>query len=288
MEFILHLTLHSLKHASLDTLRILPFLFVTYFLMELLEHATGNKVTRLLSRSGKIGPLAAGFLGALPQCGMSSASAGLYSGRVITLGTLFAVFLSTSDEMLPVMLSNKAPVKTIVVLILTKIIIGVAVGFITDLIIRRKSTLSVKKICQDENCKCDESILRSSLYHTLKVALFVLIISFALELVIGAIGHDVLTGLFVKSKALSNVIAATVGVIPNCAASVILTELYLSGVISAGSLISGLLTGAGVGTLVLFKTNKSLRENLLILLSLWAIGALCGIVLDLIGFGGIL
>lgn len=284
---MLHILLHALEHSILDALKLLPFLFLTYLLMEMMEHTAGDKVTKMISRSGKVGPLAGGILGAVPQCGFSASGAGLYSGRVITVGTLFAIFLSTSDEMIPVMISNRVAPSTLLTVLGTKIVIGVAVGFVIDLIFRRDA-VKIVDICENEGCHCENGVLRSALHHTFSVFLFVFSVGFLLETVIGAVGEDVIAGVMSDMPVVSNIIAGTVGLIPNCAASVVITELYLEGVISAGAMMSGLLTGAGIGTLVLFRTNKNMKENLLILVSLWLIGIAIGQVLDLVGFGGLL
>lgn len=283
-----HIILHSLEHSLLDAIRLLPFLFLTYFLMELLEHSAGDKVTGIISRSGKIGPLVGSLLGAVPQCGFSASASGLYSGRIITLGTLFAIFLSTSDEMLPVMISSRIPVRTLVIVLATKVVIGALVGFAVDFIFHRKDAVKIGSICESEGCQCEKGVLRSALHHTFGVFFFVFVVGFALEIIIASVGEERIAEFVSVLPALSNIISATVGLIPNCAASVVITELYVEGVISAGAMISGLLTGAGVGTLVLFKTNKSLKGNFAIVFALWCVGALFGIILDLIGFGAIL
>lgn len=285
MEYILHVLLHSLEHSLLDSLKLLPFLFVTYFLMECLEHMAGERATALISRSGRVGTLLGGILGAVPQCGFSAAAASLYSGRVITLGTLFAVFLSTSDEMLPIMISAKAPMGEILQIIGVKAAVGIAVGLALDLILKRRESLRVSELCEEAGCDCEkEGVFRSALRHTLVVFCFIFAVSLVLEIILATVGEDALTSLSLGVPVISNLISAAVGLIPNCAASVVLTELYLDGVLTAGALTSGLLTGAGVGLLVLFKTNKSLKENLLITLTLWATGAFFGVLLDLVGF----
>lgn len=280
--------LHAVEHSILDALKLFPFLFVTYFLMEIIEHTAGDKVTKIISRSGKVGPLAGAVLGAVPQCSFSAMASGLYSGRVITLGTLFAVFLSTSDEMLPVMLSNRVGFSTLFTLLITKVLIGMAVGFAVDIIFRKKEKVKIDNICEEEGCHCEDGVFLSALRHSFSVFIFIFAVGFALEAVIGFVGEDVLAGITSDIPLLSNIISATVGLIPNCASSVVITELYLEGVISAGSMMSGLLTGAGVGTLVLFRTNKNYKENILIVLTLWAIGTVFGLLLDLVGFGVIL
>ncbi|MBE6650503.1 MAG: hypothetical protein E7613_04235 [Ruminococcaceae bacterium] len=288
MQHVLHILVHSFEHAFFDALKLLPFLFLTYLLMEMMEHTAGDKATKIISRSGKVGPLFGGFLGAVPQCGFSASGAGLYSGRVITLGTLFAIFLSTSDEMIPVMISNGVGASTLLKILGTKVLLGIAVGFVVDLLIKRKDNVKIGDICETEGCHCEDGIFRSAIRHTIGVFIFILAVGFLLEAVMGFVGEDVLSRIMSDTPFLSNVVAATVGLIPNCAASVVVTELYIGGVISAGAMLSGTLTGAGVGLLVLFRTNKSLKENLLITLSLWVLGIALGIVLDLVGFGGLL
>ena len=287
MEEILHILLHSLKHTLVDTIPILPFLFITYFIMELIEHMAGDKTADFIARSGRLGTIFGGLLGALPQCGFSAAVAGLYAGRVITLGTLFATFLSTSDEMLPIMISSKFPARSIIIILATKVFFGILIGFVIDLVMRKRGRASmIARFCEDEGCHCeDEGVFRSSLYHTLKVYFFVFVTGLFFQIIIGLVGEDLLASVILDLPILSNFISALVGLIPNCASSVVITELYLSDLLSAGAMMSGLFVSAGVGSLVLFRTNKKMKENLLILLSLLVIGAVSGIILDYIGFG---
>lgn len=288
MQHILHILLHSLEHAFFDALKLLPFLFLTYLFMEMMEHTAGDKATKIISRSGKVGPLAGGILGAFPQCGFSASGAGLYSGRVITLGTLFAIFLSTSDEMIPVMISSGAKLSSLFIILGTKILLGILIGFAVDFLVKKKDNVKIGDICETEGCHCEDGIFLSALRHTVGVFVFVFAVGFVLEAVIGFIGEDMLKSIMSDTPFLSNIIAALVGLIPNCAASVVVTELYLGGVISAGAMMSGLLTGAGIGLLVLFKTNKRLKENLIITIALWVFGVVLGVILDLVGFGGLL
>ncbi|MBR6633326.1 MAG: arsenic efflux protein [Clostridia bacterium] len=283
-----HILLHALEHAFLDAVKLFPFLFVTYFIMEVIEHTAGDKVTKIISRSGKVGPLAGAVLGAVPQCSFSAMASGLFSGRVITLGTLFAVFLSTSDEMLPVMISSRVSLSVLLTVLITKVLIGMVVGFAVDIVFRKKEEVKIGNICEEEGCHCEDGVFLSALRHSLGVFVFILAVGFVLEALIGFVGEDVLSGVMSGIPVLSNIISATVGLIPNCAASVIITELYLEGVISAGAMMSGLLTGAGVGTLVLFRTNRNYRENILIVLTLWGVGTAFGLLLDLVGFGALL
>ena len=276
----------------LDTAKLLPFLFLAYLLMEFLEHHAGGKTERLLTRSGKIGPLFGGLFGIVPQCGFSAASAGLYAGRLITTGTLLAVFLSTSDEMLPIMLSHGIfPYK----LLLAKFVIGVAVGFAVDLVthlVRRgkpvKDDVQIEDICEREHCHCGDHIALSALKHTLRIAVFLLLITFLLNTGIYLIGEDRLAGAVSNRPVLANLLAAAVGLIPNCASSVVLTELYLSDIVSVGALLSGLLVNAGVGLLVLFRNNRPVRDSFRVLALLLAAGVLAGLLIELTPLAGIL
>lgn len=276
----------------LDTAKLLPFLFLAYLLMEFLEHHAGGKTERLLTRSGKIGPLFGGLFGVVPQCGFSAASAGLYAGRLITTGTLLAVFLSTSDEMLPIMLSHGIfPYK----LLLAKFVIGVAVGFAVDLVthlVRRGKPagddVQIEDICEREHCHCGDHIALSALKHTLRIAVFLLLITFLLNTGIYLIGEDRLAGAVSNRPVFANLLAAAVGLIPNCASSVVLTELYLSDIVSVGALLSGLLVNAGVGLLVLFRNNRPVRDSFRVLALLLAAGVLAGLLIDLTPLAGIL
>ncbi len=281
--------LHALLHAGEETLKLLPFLYLTYFLMEWIEHRAGEQVEGLIRRAGRVGPLVGGVLGILPQCGFSAASAGLYAGRVITLGTLIAAFLSTSDEMLPILLSGGLPIPSVLALVGVKAGVAVAVGFTVDFLLRRRRGESihahegVDELCRDEGCDCHgKSPFLSALIHTAKIGLFVLVASFALGLVIELVGEENI-GLFVRDLPVVGVLLSTlVGVIPNCAASVILSRLYVSGAISLGALLSGLLIGAGAGWLVLFRTGRDLKKNLAILLFLFILSILVGLFADAI------
>lgn len=274
----------------LDTVKLLPFLFLTYLLMEFLEHRSGNATGRLLSRSGRVGPFFGGLLGIVPQCGFSAAAAGLYSGRVITIGTLLSVWLTTSDEMLPILISQRVSGWFLLRLLAVKLIIGVVAGFAVDAVCSafRKPEdggAHIEDICEREHCHCGDHFALSALRHTLRIAGFLLAISFALNTLVHFVGEDRIASLILDRPVIGNLLAAVVGLIPNCAASVILTELYLSGVISVGSMLSGLLVGAGVGLLVLFRNNRPVRDSVRVLVILFAIGLLCGILTDLTPLG---
>lgn len=268
----------------LDTVKLVPFLLLTYLAMEYLEHKTGRKTQGLVQRAGRFGPVIGGALGIVPQCGFSAAASNLYTGRVITLGTLLAIYLSTSDEMLPILISAKAPVRTIVFILLAKAAIGIVAGFAVDLVFsrRREEGHHIHEICEQEHCHCGEgSIFRSALVHTAQISGFILIITFLLNLLFFFVGEDVLAGLIRGRKVLGAVLAGLVGLIPNCVGSVAITQLYLEGVIGTGTMLSGLLTGTGVGLLILFRVNHDRKENLKILGLLYFIGVLVGIVVGL-------
>lgn len=282
--------LEQLLDVILDTLidgvKLLPFLFLTYLAMEYIEHKVSGKTKAAIKKSGKAGPLIGGVLGAFPQCGFSTAASNLYAGKVITVGTLIAIYLSTSDEMLPVMLSEKISVTLIIKIILTKVVIAVIAGLVIDFVIRkiRKPEITLDKIghmCDHDHCHCEKSIFKSALKHTVVIFGFILGISFILNVIIMLIGEDTLAGLILNRPVIGPLISGIVGLIPNCAASVVITQLYINGVMSFGSMMAGLLPGAGVGILVLFKENDNLKENLKILGTIYAIGVICGIVIDL-------
>lgn len=273
-----------------DGCKLLPFLFLTYLIMEAIEHKAGTKAERTIQKSGKWGPFIGALLGAVPQCGFSAAASNLYAGRIITLGTLFSVFLSTSDEMLPVLISEQVAPLVILKILGMKIIIGMAAGFLVDLVLRRKKNkkevqLQIEHMCEHQHCHCGEGkIFKSALHHTLQIFSFILLISFFLNLLIGVVGEESLSAFLTGKKLMGPVLAGLVGLIPNCAASVVITQLYLEGLLTTGSMLSGLLAGAGVGLLILFKVNDDKKENLQITGLLYGIGVVVGIVTDVAGF----
>ncbi len=381
--------LDSLK----DSVRLLPFLFLTYLLMEALEHKAGSGARRRIQTAGKFGPLWGGILGVVPQCGFSAAASSLFAGRVITVGTLLAIYLSTSDEMLPIMISNAVPAVTIAGILATKVCIAVITGFFVEFVFRyimkrqegeinihaiceeercdcqhgilatkvciavitgffvefvfryimkrQEGEINIHAICEEERCDCQHGIVRSALIHTGKIFLYILLISLILNIIIGVIGRDTLAGLFsgfpvigemaaalvglIPNCASSVVItqlyldeiillislilniiigvigrdtlaglfsgfpvigemaAALVGLIPNCASSVVITQLYLDEIIGAGAMMSGLLVNAGIGLLVLFRLNRDRKQNLSILVALYGLGVFWGVVIELLG-----
>ena len=267
----------------IDTLKLLPYLFVTFIILEFIEHKLSRKNQKVLSENKKYGPFLGGILGALPQCGFSSMAANLFSARVITMGTLIAVFLSTSDEMLPIMISEKVDILLLVKIISFKLIVGIIIGLIVDSIYRKNTKTDIESICEHDHCDCDhDGILLSSLKHTLKIGLFILIANLVIDLIIFKVGEDNVSDLLLHNNILTYFISSLIGLMPNCAGSVIITELYLSSFITIGTMLAGLLTGSGLGILLLFRTNKNIKENITILSIIYFVGVIVGIVVDLI------
>ena len=291
-----------------DTVKLIPFLFITYLALEWLEHHTEDKTKDMVKKAGKAGPLFGGLLGAVPQCGFSAAASSLYAGRVISLGTLLAIYLSTSDEMLPIFLaSESAGIGLIVKVLAIKVIIGVAAGFLVDglhmafvqrgwfhprkilpdtterkILEEEPGTEHIRDICEQEKCNCEQGIWKSTFLHTVQISFFILLISFLLNTGLYFLGEDFLAGLFLNKPILGPMIAGVVGLVPNCAASVAITQLYLTGAMSGGAMLSGLLVGAGVGVLVLLRVNHDKKENCKIIALLYGIGVVSGVV-----FGGL-
>ncbi len=269
----------------LDSARVLPFLFLTYLLMELLEHKGGDLGGKLRG-AGRVGPLVGAALGLLPQCGFSAAASSLYVGRIITTGTLLSVYLATSDEMLPILLSSGAPLPTVLGLLGAKFGIGMLAGFLVDLVSRllgrREEEACIEDFCEREHCSCEDHVVLSALKHTVRVTVFILLFNFALNTVIYLIGRESLSAIATAVPVLGNVVCTLLGLIPNCASSVVLTELYLEGVITVGSLMSGLLVGSGIGIAILFKNNRPMKDTFRVLGLLCGIGLLCGLGIDLI------
>lgn len=283
--------LDAIVDAVIDSIKLLPFLLVTYVIMEYIEHKTEEKTKKIIGRSGKFGPVLGAILGIFPQCGFSAAASNLYAGRVITLGTLIAIFLSTSDEMLPILISEAVPFQTILIILAFKLFIGMIAGFAIDLTMRliknkkksQENGETVEQIghmCEYEHCHCEEGILKSAIKHTINIFVFILIITAIVNIIIHFIGEENLSNLVLNTKFIGPIIAGFIGLIPNCAGSVILTQLYLEQVISFGSVIGGLLVGSGIGILVLFRVNKNFKENFKILGLLYFIGTICGIIID--------
>ena len=274
--------------SFLDTLTLIPFLFLTYLLMEYLEHKTGGAAENVLKRSGQFGPAIGSTLGLLPQCGFSSAAAGLYSARVISLGTLISVFLATSDEMIAIFISRGADLLLLVKVLIVKFVIALIAGFAINLVVYliHKSkgvteNIKIHELCERENCKCHHDLLRSTLTHTGKICGFIFVFTFILNFLVYFVGESNIALLVINKPILANVRAAVVGIIPNCASSVIISELFVEGVISAGALLSGLLVNSGVALAVLFRNNRPKKNTWIIVAILFAISVVVGIVVDL-------
>lgn len=282
----MHELFEIIEHTVIDSIKLVPFLFLTYLLMEYIEHKTSNKVRNAIQKSGKLGPLLGGLVGIVPQCGFSVSATNLYAARVITLGTLISVYLTTSDEMLPILISENISIVTILTILGIKLVIGIVAGFIIDFIARKlnKNKLEEKivDICEHEHCHCENGIVKSALKHTINIFIYVFIFTLVLNGIIELIGEDTISNFVSQNVILGPIIAGIIGLIPNCASSVILTQLFVENVISMPILISGLCVNAGVGLLVLFKINKNLKENLKIVGLLYSIGVISGIVLEII------
>lgn len=277
-----------LEETLIDGIKLLPFLFITYIIMEFIEHKTKEKTKETIKRSGKLGPLIGGVLGIFPQCGFSVSATNLYAARVITLGTLIAVYLSTSDEMLPILLSEAVPITTILKILGIKLIIGISAGFMIDFALKienknKQEDDKIVDLCEKEHCHCEHGIVKSALKHTINIFIFILIVTLIVNIIIHFIGEEALSGFLLNKPIIGPIIAGLLGLIPNCASSVILTQMYLEDIISVATMISGLLVGAGVGLAVLFKTNKGVKNNIKIVLLLYLIGVISGITLELIG-----
>lgn len=290
--------LEIIEETLIDAIKLLPFLFITYLIMEYIEHKMGEKTKKAVKKSGKWGPVIGSILGVFPQCGFSVSATNLYAGRVITLGTLIAVYLSTSDEMLPIFISEAVSPIIILKMLGIKLIVGIIVGIVIDLVIdlsRKKNQNKesednkiindeIEHICEEGHCHCNEKgIFKSAVSHTINILLFIILITFVINIIVYFVGEDTISSWILNKPVIGPMITSIIGLIPNCAASVIITNMYLEDVISLGSMISGLLTGAGVGLAVLFKTNNKLKENIEIVALLYIIGSISGILIDLIG-----
>ncbi|MBP3241472.1 MAG: arsenic efflux protein [Oribacterium sp.] len=345
----------ALMDAIIDTVKLIPFLLVTYMAMEYMEHKTEKSTTAMLEKAGRFGPLIGGAAGMLPQCGFSAAASSLFAGGVISVGTLIAVFLSTSDEMLPIFISEQVAPKTIIAIMVTKMVLGIISGFALDIFMHHgKHTPAPEKhihdLCEHDHCACDDEdiddedhheeesqhtqhhseehdeslesgreahnavsaaaehhehhghehshghhghhhhhksgiagILQPAFHHTFQITVFIFLITFVITLLVEGIGKDAI-GTFLSGKPVVGVfLSGIIGLIPNCAASVSITELYLMGILDAGQMMAGLMVGAGVGLLVLFRTNYHPNENLRIGVILYSIGVFWGLVIQFLG-----
>lgn len=280
--------LDVLLDTLIDSIKLLPFLFVVYLIMEYIEHKISDKSKEKIQKSEKYGPFFGSLLGIFPQCGFSVAATNLYAARIITLGTLIAVYLSTSDEMLPILISEAAPIGTIITVLVIKFGLGMIYGFLIDFVLHLKNKNKEEQekivdLCEDEHCHCEKSILKSAIKHTLSVFIYIFILTLILNGIVELVGEDSLKNFMLGTGVFEPVLSSLIGLIPNCASSVIITELYLSGIISFGSIIAGLLVNAGAGLLMLFRINKNIKENIKIVAILYFLGAVTGIIINLIG-----
>lgn len=273
--------------AAVDTLKLIPFLFVTYLLMEIFEHKMSEKARAEIEKAGHFGPFIGGVIGVCPQCGFSAAAASLYSGRLITAGTLIAIFLSTSDEMLPVMISEKASIELILKIVCWKAVLGIIAGCLVDLCVKiydKKKKIYhnyEKETRENHHCEEKDGIWISAFKHTTETTIYILIFSFIIGIAVSALGEKNLSEMVINYPVAGQIITGAIGLIPNCAASVVITEMYLNGVIGFGQMMSGLLVGAGVGILVLVRGNHNAKQNLAIIGTLYCFGVLFGCLLEL-------
>lgn len=276
--------LDIIKETLIDTLKLIPFLFVAFLLIELIEHKLSNKNKKVLTKTKKYGSIIGSLLGIIPQCGFSVMATNLYVTRIISLGTLISIYLSTSDEMLPILISKKTNPSIIIKIILIKVLFSIIYGILIDIILNKKRNKQKETfhICEEEHCDCEQSVVKSALKHMLSITTFILLMNFIINIIFTYIGEDFLSKLFLKNTIFGPFITSLIGLIPNCGASVVLTELYLNNAINLSALISGLLTGSGTALIVLFKNNKNIKENIFILLILYLLGAISGLVIELI------
>lgn len=269
----------------IDTARLVPFLFLSFLVIELLEHKLSNKTNNILLKSGKLGPLLGSLFGLIPQCGFSVVATNLYITRIISLGTLIAIYLSTSDEMLPILLSEKAPFKEIALILVIKFVVAVIAGYIINIFLKKnKEEHEHYDICHEEHCGCEHEhhLIQSSMIHTVKTLVYLLLITFIINVIFNYVGSPYLSKIFLKDSLFGPFITGLIGLIPSCGSSIMLTELYLKGAINLSSVISGLLTGSGIALLILFKSNKNLKENITILSIIYLTGVLTGIIIQLL------
>mgnify|MGYP002542532341 FL=1 len=270
---------HIFLHSFIDSLKILPFLFIAFLIIEIIEHKLSEKSKKIIENSGKFGPVVGAFLGLIPQCGFSVVATNLYVTRILSLGTLISIYLATSDEMLPIMISNNIDITIILQILLIKLFIGIFFGVLIDFFFRNKRISADYTICDDEHCHCEEGVLVSSLKHTVHIFVFIFLVNFVITLIMETLESSIISSIFMRDSIFAPFVISLLGLIPNCASSVIITELFLNNAISFGSLIAGLLANSGMALLVLFKSNKNLKENFMVLGLLYFISVISGIII---------
>ena len=286
----MELFLDVLSETLVDTAKMLPFLFLAYLFIEYVETRHGERIEALLAGGGRWGAVPGAVLGCVPQCGFSAIASNFYASRVITLGTLMAVYLATSDEAIPLLVSMPAYWDKLILLMVIKVVYAVFVGFLLDFVLRKALPRSLRGgytghadevDCHEEHEETS-SIFLAALRHTLEIFVFILLFSFLIGLIFESVGEDAITGILGGMGIFQPMLTALVGLVPNCAASVLLAQLYMEGAITFGSLFAGLTAGAGVGLAVLWRVNPSWKQNLFMTGLLWAVGAAAGMVLQLI------
>ncbi len=267
----------------IDSLKLLPFLILVFIFMEYLEHKYSNKTKEIVKKSGKFGPIFGGLLGAFPQCGFSVAMTNLYATRIVSMGTLIAIYLSTTDEMIPILISKGVEGSLIIKLVLIQVVVAIIFGLLIDFILKkRKKESNIKDFCEIEHCDCEhKGVIVSGLKHSFNIFVYILVVSFFINILMHYGGEEFLSNIFMKDSIFSSFVAGLIGLIPNCVSSVMLTELYLNEIISFGAVISGLLTASGVSFLVLFRVNKNNKENISIVLITLLIGIIVGNLIDI-------
>lgn len=289
----MELFLEVLEESLVDTGKMLPFLFAAYLFIEYVERRHGERIETLLAGGGRWGAIPGAVLGCVPQCGFSAVASNFYASRVITLGTLMAVYLATSDEAIPLLLSMPGYWDKLALLLAIKVVYALAVGFALDFLLRGLLPKSLRGgytgradevDCHEDHGEgeAEQPIWRAALRHTLEIFVFILLFSLAFGFIVESVGHEAFAAVLGRMGFFQPVVAALVGLIPNCAASVLLTQLYLEGALRFSSLMAGLCTGAGVGLAVLWRANPSWKQNLFITGLLWAAGAAVGVGMQIV------
>lgn len=267
----------------IDNIKLFPFLFLTYICLEYMEHKTSEKTTELIKKAGWSGPLIGSLCGAIPQCGFSVVAANFYAARVIGIGTLLAIFLSTSDEMLPIMISGAVSPLLITQILLYKIGCGIIFGYTVNFIWRKyrpRPQINIEELCVNENCHCDDSIIKPALHHSVRIIAFIFIFTLILNYAMSYLNFAVITN-YMQIPLVGELVSGIIGLVPNCSASVMLTQLYIDGFIPLGALLSGSLVSGGVGLLMLFRVNRHVGENLKIVSILYICGVIGGLLTHL-------
>jgi len=283
---MIHTLEHVVHHAIEDSIMILPFLFITYLVMEYLEEKMNAKTVAVLKKTEKSGPVWGALLGMLPQCGFSASASNLYAGRMITVGTLLAVYLSTSDEMLPMMVAASIEFSFIVKVVLLKAAIGMVAGIFIDfiwqtLLQHKIGEPDIHHFCEHEHCECGHGIIRPAIKHTLRIWLFIFLVTIGVNFAIEMVGTEALSDFILNKPIIGELLAGIIGLIPNCAASVVITQLFLDGLIPFGTMMAGLLVGAGVGVLILLRVNEEKKDTFKIIGMLYIIGVVAGMLINL-------